>query len=145
MRKNDSGNYKNFNHHMWYQEEDGLITIGINEEGLSDISEINSLDLPTEQEKIEADVAIGTIETDDGHLDIYSPVEGTVVEINSQIIEDPSLILEDPYEEGWLLKIEADEEIDEDEEDDSDENEDDDYEDDDYEDEDEDDEDEDED
>lgn len=111
MGKNDSGDYKNFNHHMWYQEEDGLITIGINEEGLSDISEINSLDLPSEQEKVEADVAIGTLETDDGHLDIYSPVQGTIVEVNTQVIDDPSLIIEDPYEEGWLLKIEADEEI----------------------------------
>lgn len=118
MGNNDSDEYKNFNHHMWYREEDGFITVGINEEGLSDISEINSLDLPPEHEKVEPDTAIGTIETDDGHLDIYSPVEGTVIEINTQVVGDPSLILEDSYEEGWLLKIEPDEEIDEDDEDD---------------------------
>lgn len=140
MTKKDSDDYKNFNHHMWYREEDGLITIGINEEGLADISEINSLDLPPEQESVETDVAIGTIETEDGHLDIYSPVEGTVVEINSQIIDDPSLILEDPYEEGWLLKIEADadfsdddeeEDYEDDEDEDEDEDDDDNYDDDD--------------
>ena len=115
-----SGDIKNFNHHMWYQEDDGIITIGINEEGLADITEINSVDLPPEQEKVEEDVAIGTIETDDGPLDIFSPVEGTVIEVNAQVLEDPSLIQEDPYEEGWLLRIEAAEELDEDDEDDDD-------------------------
>jgi glycine cleavage system H protein len=113
-----SADVKNFNHHMWYREEDGVITIGINEEGLSDITEITSVDLPSEQEKVEEDVAIRTIETDDGPLDIYSPVAGTVVEINSSILEEPAVIQEDPYEEGWLLRIEASEELDEDDEDD---------------------------
>ncbi len=124
---NMSSNVKNFNHHMWYLESDGIITIGINEEGLADITEITSVDLPPEQEKVEEDVAIGTIETDDGPLDIYSPVAGTVIEINSQVLEDPSLIQEDPYEEGWLIRIEASEELsdDEDDEDEDDEDEDD--------------------
>lgn len=113
-----SGDIKNFNHHMWYQEEDGIITIGINEEGLADITEITSVDLPAEQDKVEEDIAIGTIETDDGPLDIYVPVSGTVIEINSSVLEDPAVIQEDPYEEGWLLRIEAAEEVDEDDEDD---------------------------
>jgi glycine cleavage system H protein len=115
-----SADVKNFNHHMWYREEDGIITIGVNEEGLSDITEITSVDLPPEQEKVEEDVAIGTIETDDGPLDIYSPVAGTVVEINSSVLEDPAVIQEDPYEEGWLLRIESSELIDEDDEDEDD-------------------------
>jgi glycine cleavage system H protein len=121
-----SGDVKNFNHHMWYQEADGIITIGINEEGLADITEITSIDLPPEHEKVEEDVAIGTIETDDGPLDIYSPVEGTVIEVNTQVSEDPSIIQDDPYEEGWLLRIEPTEELAEDEDEDADEEEDDD-------------------
>ena len=118
---------KNFAHHMWYQDEDGIITIGINEEGLTDITEIISVDLPPENETVSEDVAIGTIETDDGPLDIYSPVAGKIVEVNTQLLDDPSLIQEDPYEEGWLLRIEASEEIaeDEDDEDEDDEEEDD--------------------
>jgi glycine cleavage system H protein len=100
---------------MWYREEDGIITIGINDEGLSEITEITSIDLPPEQEKVEEDVAIGVIETDDGPLNIYSPVEGTVIEVNASVIDEPSLIQEDPYEEGWLLRIEATADLDEDE------------------------------
>lgn len=129
---------KNFNHHMWYREEDGFITIGINEEGLADITEITSLDLPSENESVSEDIAIGTIETDDGPLDIYAPVAGKVVEINSSVLEDPSLIQEDPYEEGWIIRIEATEDLeDEDEEEEEDDEDDYDDEDEDYEDEDE--------
>ncbi len=119
-----SDDIKNFMGYMWIQDEDGIITIGINEEGLQDFESISSVDLPAEQEKVDADVVIGTIETDDGPLDIYSPVAGTVVEVNQQVIDDPSLIQEDNFEEGWLVRIEADEDLDdEDEEDEDDEDE----------------------
>lgn len=127
MAKDLEGAIKNYSHHMWYQEDDGVITIGINEEGLADITEITSLDLPPEQEKVEPDIPIGTIETDDGPLDIFVPVEGVVIEVNANVLEDPSLIQEDNYEEGWLLRIEASAEVDdEDQENEEDDDEDDD-------------------
>lgn len=118
------GDVRNFMGYLWVQQAEGVITIGINEEGLQDFEEISSVDLPPEGEKVEADVVLGTIETDDGPLDIYSPVAGTVLEVNSQVVDEPSLIQEDNYEEGWLIKIEAEEDLDdEDEEDDDDEDE----------------------
>lgn len=107
---------RNFMGYLWIQEEDGIVTIGINEEGLADFDEITSVDLPAEHDKVEADEVCGTVETDDGPLDIYSPVSGTVIEINSAVIDDPSLIQEDPFEEGWLIRVEASEALDEDEE-----------------------------
>lgn len=113
-----SGEIRNFMGYLWYQEEDGVVTIGINEEGLEDFEEILSMELPPEGEKVESDVVLGTIETDDGPLDIYSPVSGSVVEINSQVVEDPSLIMEDPLEEGWIIKIEASEDTEDDEDED---------------------------
>jgi glycine cleavage system H protein len=125
-----AGEIRNFMGYMWYQKEDGVVTIGINEDGLEDFEEIISVELSPEGEKIDSDVVLGTIETDDGPLDIYSPVAGTVIEINSQVIDNPNLIQEDPYEEGWLIRIETtdvdenDEDEDTDEEDDDDEDED---------------------
>lgn len=127
---------RTFMGYMWIQEEDGIVTIGINEDALEDFESISSVELSAEQEKVDADAVVGTLETDDGPLDIYSPVSGTVVEINSQVIDDPSIIIEDPYEEGWLIRIEADEDLDEDDEDEDDDDDDEDEEDDDYEDED---------
>ena len=128
-------NVRNFMGYLWVQEEDGVITIGINEDGLADFEEITSIELPAESESVDSDVVIGTIETDDGPLDIYSPVSGTVIEINSAVLDEPSIIMEDPYEEGWLLRIEADEESDDDEDEDDEDDDDEEEEDEDYEDE----------
>lgn len=111
-----SDQYRNFMGYLWILKEGDVYTIGVNEEGLEEISEIESVELPQEKEEIEADVVIGSLETSDGPLDIYSPVSGSVVEINSAVVDDPDLIQEDPYD-AWLLKIESDEDLDELEED----------------------------
>jgi glycine cleavage system H protein len=115
---------RNYMGSMWMHDEDGVITIGINEEALEDFDEISSIEISQEGEKVEAEAVVGTIETSDGPLDIYSPVDGVVLEVNSQVIEDPSIIMEDPYEEGWLIRIDsegsADDDEDEEEEDDED-------------------------
>ncbi|MES2802667.1 MAG: glycine cleavage system protein H [Bdellovibrionota bacterium] len=120
-----AGKIKNFNHNLWYTEADGIITIGINDEGLEDITEINTIDLPPEQEKVEADTAFGSVESDDGTIDIVSPFDGTIIEINAQVVEDPAVLMEDPYEEGWLVRIEVAGEIDDEEEEDDEDEEDD--------------------
>ena len=115
--------HRKFADTLWIQQEDNIVTIGIHEDTLEDFEEIVSFDLPKETESVDPDSVIGSIETDDGTLDLYSPVSGTVVEINSTVIEDPSLIQEDPFD-SWILKIETDENIDslgEDEDEDEDE------------------------
>ena len=124
-----SDEIKNYMHYLWYTHQDGIVTIGINEDGIEDISEINSIDLPTEQDEVDSDSPIGTLDTDDGQLDIFSPVKGTVIEVNSQVLENPEIILEDSYEEGWLLRIETTEDLDDtEEEEDEEDDEDDDFE-----------------
>lgn len=137
MAANDD--VRNYMGYLWYRQEDGVITIGINEDGLEDFESISSVDLPAEQEEVDTETVIGSIETSDGPLDIYSPVDGTVIEINTSVIDDPSLIMEDPYEEGWLVRIESSDDVDDEDEDDEDDDDDEDDEDDeDYDDEDED-------
>ncbi len=122
-----AGKIKNFNHNLWYSEEDGIITIGINEDGLEDITEINTIDLPPEQEKVEADTAFGSVESDDGTIDIASPFDGTIIEVNQQVVDDPAVLMEDPYEEGWLVRIEVAGEIDDEDDEDEDDEDDDDF------------------
>lgn len=126
MSKSDQ--IRNFMGYLWVQQEDDVVTIGINEEGIEEIETLNSVELPQEGEAIEADVVLGSVETDDGPLDIYSPVSGSVVEINTAVVEDPNLIHEDPYD-AWLVKIETKQDLDDmedDEDEDEDEDEDDD-------------------
>ena len=91
----------------WLQVEDEALTIGISEEGLSELSEISTVKLPAENEEVSPDEICGEIETDEGALNLYSPVEGKVVEINAAVVENPSLIMEDPYGDGWLFRVEA--------------------------------------
>lgn len=119
--------YKNFNHYLWYKESEGIITIGINDDGVEEITEITSLDLPAEHEEVDSDEAIGVLETSDGEIEIFSPVKGTVIEVNADVVDNPDLILEDSYEDGWLLRIESQEEMDTDEDEDDEEDEDDDH------------------
>lgn len=124
---------KNFMGSFWVQNNDGIVTLGLNEEALADFDEVLSFDLPSEQDQVEFEEICGSIDTSDGPLDIYSPVSGTVIEVNSAIVEDPALLFDDPTGEGWILKFSAeeDEEYDEDDEDedDYDDEDDDDYED----------------
>lgn len=91
---------------MWIQIEDGVLTFGINESGLEEFTEINSVDLPSENDTVEPDEVCGELDTDQGPLNLYCPVEGKVVEINESIVEKPALIQEDCYGDGWLFKVE---------------------------------------
>ncbi len=91
----------------WLQVEDGVVTIGINENGLEEFSELQKIDLPGEGEEVAADEVCGELDTDQGPLNIYSPVEGRVLEVNDALSENPSLIQEDCFGDGWLLRIEA--------------------------------------
>jgi glycine cleavage system H protein len=120
--------YKNFMGYLWFQKEDNVFTVGLNEEGLEMFEEINSLELPPDGEVIEADVVVGSIETDQGPIDIYAPVSGTITEINSAVLEDATLIQDDPFD-AWLFKMESEEEFNDenvdDEEDEDDEDDDD--------------------
>ncbi|MCB0394592.1 MAG: glycine cleavage system protein H [Bdellovibrionales bacterium] len=122
----------------WAQIDGDVLTVGLTEECVSEISGIDSIDLPSENDSVESSEVIGSLESGDGSINLYSPVTGKIIEINEAIIDDPSIIESDPTGEGWLYKIEADdgEEVsrllagdhvnfDEDEDDDSDDDDDD--------------------
>jgi glycine cleavage system H protein len=102
--KNDFIPYMGY---QWLQIEDGSVLVGISEEGLEEITEISELKLPAESEEVTADEVCGEIEMDEGSLNLYSPVDGKVVEINSAVLDNPDLIIEDPLGEGWLFRVEA--------------------------------------
>jgi glycine cleavage system H protein len=90
----------------WIQIDDGVITIGINEQGLDEFSEVEAANLPAEGEEVITDEVCGELDTDQGPMNLYSPVEGNVIEINEAVIENPSLVAEDCYGDGWLFKVE---------------------------------------
>ena len=91
----------------WLQVDGDSVTIGISEEGLEELAEVSAVNLPVEGEAVGAEEVCGEIETESGPLNLYSPVDGKVVEINSAVVENPQLIFEDPYGDGWLFRVEA--------------------------------------
>jgi glycine cleavage system H protein len=109
---------KAFTDELWYEKTDTIYTIGLRDEVAAELAHISDLELPKEGEWVEKDSIIGRMETDQGEIDIYSPVDGTIVEVNTVVLDDPSLIIEDPSE-GWLFQVESEEEPSEDEEEDS--------------------------
>jgi glycine cleavage system H protein len=126
----DAEEFIPFMGYEWIQIENGTVTVGISEDGLNELGEITAINLPSENEDVNPDEICGEIETDEGPMNLYSPVEGKIIEINAAVVENPSLLLEDPYGDGWLFRVEAEdaedlEDIDEDEdEEDEDEDED---------------------
>ena len=93
--------------YLWVSVEDGIATIGINDDGLEEFTEIGKVTLPNADESVDPDEICGEVDTDQGPMNLYSPVEGQIVEINEAVVEEPSLIIEDPYGDGWLFKVEA--------------------------------------
>ena len=98
----------NYMGYLWYQIEGNSLTLGVNEEGLDDFDSIVKVALPGENDSVDPDEVCGELDTDDGPINIYTPVEGRVIEVNGAVIENPNLIGEDPYGDGWLFRIEAD-------------------------------------
>lgn len=93
--------------HQWVSIEGEVVTVGVMEEALEELDAINKVDLPSENDSVEKDEICGELETKDGSLNIYAPVEGTVLEVNGAVADNPDLVREDPYGDGWILKIEA--------------------------------------
>ena len=97
---------------LWVSVEDSIVTIGVLESGLEDATEIYHVDLPTENSDVEGEEICGEVHTDDGPINLYSPVAGTVLEINSTVIANPKMLFEDSEGDCWLFKVEAAEEED---------------------------------
>jgi glycine cleavage system H protein len=92
--------------HTWARiEDDGTVTVGIDAYGGTAVGEIEFIDLPMEDDEFEAGDAFGSMESAKWVGGLTMPVSGTVIEVNSEIEDNLELLAEDPYEEGWIIKI----------------------------------------
>ena len=90
---------------LWVSIEEEIVTIGIKEENLEDVTEIYHVDLPIENSEIEGEEICGEVHTDDGPINLYSPVGGTILEINSSVISNPKILFEETDGECWLIRV----------------------------------------
>lgn len=93
--------------HLWIKENDsGQVTVGMDELGLDSLGEMAYLTLPDVGTPVEMGKAMGTMEAAKMTGEIYAPVTGFVVEKNDAVLQNPLLVNEEPYDNGWLVKIE---------------------------------------
>jgi glycine cleavage system H protein len=91
--------------HEWVATEDTVATIGISDHAQDQLGEIVYIELPSVGDKISKDDPFGVIESVKAVSDIYAPVSGTVIEVNEDLPESPEVVNEDPYGDGWLVKV----------------------------------------
>ena len=91
--------------HEWGRpEKDGLV-VGITDYAQDSLGEIVYVELPEEGSRVARGEAFGVVESTKAVSDLYAPVSGTVGEVNDTLLDNPELINEDPYEDGWLIRI----------------------------------------
>jgi glycine cleavage system H protein len=92
--------------HEWVHVEEGIATIGITDHAQDQLGDIVYLgDMPEAGDSVEKGDVVGVIESVKATSDIFAPISGEIVEINSDLIESPEIVNSDPYEEGWMLRI----------------------------------------
>jgi glycine cleavage system H protein len=91
--------------HEWLKVDGEKGTIGITDHAQSELGDIVFVDLPEEGEEFSKGDAIGTIEAVKTVSDIYAPVSGEVLEVNETLDEEAEKINQDPYGEGWIVKV----------------------------------------
>ncbi|MBW4618274.1 MAG: glycine cleavage system protein GcvH [Cyanosarcina radialis HA8281-LM2] len=91
--------------HEYVRLEGEIATIGISAFAIDQLGDIVFLELPDIGDALEKGETLGTVESVKAVEDLYSPVTGTVIEVNKPLLDAPEEIGEDPYGEGWLLKV----------------------------------------
>ena len=91
--------------HEWVRVEGEVAVIGITDHAQEQLGEIVYLELPQKGEHIDREEALGVVESTKAVSDIYAPLSGEVMEVNSELVAEPGRINKDPYEDGWLVKV----------------------------------------
>lgn len=91
--------------HEWASQQGDVVTVGISKFAVEQLTDIVYLELPQVDDHVFAGESFGEVESVKAVSDLYAPVSGEVVEVNEPLIENPTVIAEDPYGKGWVIKI----------------------------------------
>lgn len=93
--------------HEWTRTEGKVITIGVTDHAQSALGDVVFVDLPKVGRELKAGETFGVVESIKAVSDLYAPVAGKVVEVNSGLINEPSLVNSDAYGGAWMIKVEV--------------------------------------
>ena len=91
--------------HEWVRVEDDIATVGITDHAQKALGDITYAECPQVDDSVEAGKECGSIESVKAASDIFSPVSGTVTEVNGELEDAPETVNGDPYGAGWLFKV----------------------------------------
>lgn len=91
--------------HEWAKVEGDIVIVGITDYAQSELGDIMYVELPSVGSKVQAGKPFGTIEAVKAASDLYAPISGEVVEVNSNLNDAPETVNKDPYGDGWMVKI----------------------------------------
>lgn len=92
--------------HLWVRQEGDRAVIGITDHAQAELGNITSVELPEPGDELEQDDSFGSIEARKTVAELYAPLSGTVLEVNSELGNAPEFVNDDPYDAGWLVVIE---------------------------------------
>ncbi len=91
--------------HEWHKLEGGLVVIGITDHAAEELTDITFVQLPDVGRKVKAGEGFGEAESVKATSDLYSGVDGEVVEVNEELKTDPGLVNRDPFGAAWMIKV----------------------------------------
>jgi len=92
--------------HEWVRETDGTARIGISAFAQDELGDVVFVELPSEGDDLAAGDDFGVVESIKAVSDVYAPVSGTVAAVNDALVDQPELVNEDPYGDGWMIEVE---------------------------------------
>ena len=93
--------------HEWLRQDGDVIVVGITEHAATQLGDIVFVELPEADTEVAKDDEVVVIESVKAASDILAPIDGTIVEVNPALADNPALVNEDPLGEGWFFKMSA--------------------------------------
>ena len=100
-------NLKYTNDHEWVKIEDGIATIGITHFAQGELGDIVYVEVDTIGESLGKEEVFGSVEAVKTVSDLFLPISGEIIEFNESLESNPEIVNENPYENGWMIKIKA--------------------------------------
>ncbi|ATG52392.1 glycine cleavage system protein H [Brachybacterium vulturis] len=92
--------------HEWVRvDSEGVAVVGVTDFASEQLGDVVYVDLPEVDDEISAGTEMGEIESTKSVSDLFSPISGTVTEVNQAVVDSPELVNSSPFEEGWLVKV----------------------------------------
>ena len=98
-------NLKYTKDHEWISIDGDIATVGITDFAQSELGDIVYVEVDTIEENLNKDDVFGTVEAVKTVSDLFTPVSGEILEFNESLNDNPELINESPYDEGWIIKM----------------------------------------